>query len=106
MPGGIAERLGRCNFKGGPMSESSDRAILDLIRREGPLTVAALAGRLGVTATAVRNRLTRLVEAGLVERQAEAGGRGRPRHAYRASADGPPARSELRRAGRRRSGTS
>jgi len=67
------------------MSESSDRALLDLIRREGPLSVAALAGRLGVTATAVRNRLSRLVESGLVERQAEQGGRGRPRHAYQAS---------------------
>ena len=58
------------------MSESSDRALLDLIRREGPLTVAELADRLGVTATAVRNRLARLVESGLVERRAESGGRG------------------------------
>ena len=68
------------------MAESSDRTLLDLIRREGPLTVAEMAGRLGVTATAVRNRLARLVETGLVERRAESGGRGRPRHAYRASA--------------------
>ncbi len=67
------------------MSESSDRPLLDLIRRDGPLTVAAMAGRLGVTATAVRNRLTRLVEAGLVERRAESGGRGRPKHTYTAS---------------------
>src|SRR5579875_2235077 len=67
------------------MSESSDRALLDRIRREGPLTVAELADRLGVTATAVRNRLARLVEAGLVERRAEAAGRGRPRHVYLAS---------------------
>ena len=67
------------------MSESSDRPLLDLIRRDGPLTVAAMADRLGVTATAVRNRLTRLVEAGLVERRAESGGRGRPKHTYTAS---------------------
>jgi predicted ArsR family transcriptional regulator len=33
----------------------------------------------------VRNRLTRLVGAGLVERRTEHGGRGRPRHAYQAS---------------------
>ncbi len=71
------------------MSESSDRPLLDLIRREGPLTVAEMADRLKVTATAVRNRLTRLVESGLIERRAEheAGGRGRPKHTYRASAE-------------------
>jgi DNA-binding Lrp family transcriptional regulator len=51
------------------MSESSDRALLDLIRRGGPLTVADMAANLGVTATAIRNRLTRLLGAGLVERQ-------------------------------------
>jgi predicted ArsR family transcriptional regulator len=42
---------------------------------------------LGVTGTAVRNRLTRLLESGLVERRAEARGRGRPRHAYQASVE-------------------
>jgi predicted ArsR family transcriptional regulator len=69
------------------MSESSDRPLLDLIRREGPLTIVEMAGRLGVTPTAVRNRLSRLVESGLVERRAEVGGRGRPRHTYRASVE-------------------
>jgi predicted ArsR family transcriptional regulator len=67
------------------MSESSDRALLDLIRRCGPLTVTEMATSLGVTATAVRNRLARLLGDGLVERQAEHGGRGRPRHAYQVS---------------------
>lgn len=67
------------------MSETSDRPLLDLLRRHGPLTIVELADRLGVTATAVRVRLTRLVGSGLVERQAEAGGRGRPKHRYRAS---------------------
>jgi predicted ArsR family transcriptional regulator len=42
---------------------------------------------LGVTPTAVRNRLSRLVESGLVERRAEQGERGRPRHTYRASVE-------------------
>jgi predicted ArsR family transcriptional regulator len=69
------------------MSESSDRPLLDLIRRDGPLTIVEMAGRLGVTPTAVRNRLSRLVESGLVERRAEAGARGRPRHTYRASVE-------------------
>jgi len=40
-----------------------------------------------VTGTAVRNRLSRLLESGLVERRAEARGRGRPRHAYQASVE-------------------
>jgi predicted ArsR family transcriptional regulator len=68
------------------MSESSDRPLLDLIRREGPLTVVDMAARLVVTPTAIRNRLSRLVESGLVERRAESVGRGRPRHTYTASA--------------------
>jgi len=67
------------------MIESSDRPLLDVIRRHGPLTVAELGDWLGVTHTAVRNRLTRLVESGMVERRSEQGGRGRPKHTYRAS---------------------
>ena len=67
------------------MTESSDRALLDLIRRGGPLTVAEMAASLGVTGTAIRNRLARLLGDGLVERRAEHGARGRPRHAYQVS---------------------
>jgi len=69
------------------MSESSDRPLLDLIRRRGPLTVAEMAEALGVTPTAIRNRLTRLMGSGMVERLTEHGGRGRPRHAYQASVE-------------------
>jgi predicted ArsR family transcriptional regulator len=69
------------------MSESSDRVLLDLIRRGGPLTVGDMATSLGVTATAIRNRLTRLLGAGLVERQAEHQDRGRPKHTYRVSVE-------------------
>jgi predicted ArsR family transcriptional regulator len=69
------------------MSESSDRPLLDLIRREGPLSVTEMADKLGVTATAIRNRLTRLLGSGLVERKSESVGRGRPRHTYQASAE-------------------
>src|SRR3954454_1523357 len=67
------------------MSESSDRPLLDLIRRRGPLTVLEMAASLGVTPTAIRVRLGRLVGSGLVERQVENRGRGRPRHSYQAS---------------------
>ena len=67
------------------MSESSDRELLDLIRRCGPVTVVEMEARLGVTGTAIRNRLARLLGTGLVERKAEHQGRGRPRHTYEAS---------------------
>lgn len=67
------------------MTDSPDRPLLDLIRRQGPITIAALAQAMGVTPTAVRNRLGRLVEAGMVERRAESAGRGRPRYTYQAS---------------------
>ena len=69
------------------MSESSDRELLDLIRRGGPLTVAEMARQLAVTGTAVRNRLSRLLATGLVERKSEHGARGRPRHRYQASVE-------------------
>jgi predicted ArsR family transcriptional regulator len=46
-----------------------------------------MAEALGVTATAIRNRLVRLLGSGLVERKSESVGRGRPRHAYLASAE-------------------
>lgn len=70
-----------------PILESSDRPLLDLIRRRGPLTVTDMASELSVTPTAVRNRLTRLVGSGMVERKTEHGKRGRPRHTYQASTE-------------------
>jgi predicted ArsR family transcriptional regulator len=69
------------------MSESSDRALLDVIRRGGPLSVVEMAATLGVTDTAIRNRLARLVGARLVERHAEHRGRGRPRDVYQVSVE-------------------
>jgi predicted ArsR family transcriptional regulator len=69
----------------GPTSqppESADRTIVDFLRRKGEATVADLVELLGVTATAVRQRLTRLMDQGLVARQSEAAGRGRPTHRY------------------------
>jgi predicted ArsR family transcriptional regulator len=69
------------------MSETADRALLDLIRRDGPMTVSEMSATLGVTGTAVRNRLSRLLGAGLVERHCRRQGRGRPQHAYRVSVE-------------------
>jgi predicted ArsR family transcriptional regulator len=63
-------------------SELSDRTIVDYLRRQVDATVNDMVEFTGVTATAVRQRLTRLMEQGLVARQSEAAGRGRPMHHY------------------------
>lgn len=68
-------------------SDGSDRPLLDMIRRKGPLSVPEMAESFGVTATAIRNRLARLVASGLVEAHSEPHGRGRPKHVYQASAE-------------------
>lgn len=62
--------------------EISDARLLDLIGRSQSLSIADLIQACGVTATAVRQRLTRLMEQGLVERMKNSHGRGRPEHRY------------------------
>lgn len=64
------------------VTESSDIGILDLLRKVGPLGVAELATATQVTATAVRQRLVRLMAQGLVDRELARAGRGRPSHRY------------------------
>ncbi len=61
---------------------SSDIAVLDLLRRSGPLKVSQVATATGVTATAVRGRLKRLMAQRLIDRVLVRGGRGRPSHGY------------------------
>lgn len=63
-------------------SETSDKAILDHLRRVGAATVVDLAQQMGVTATAIRQRLQRLMADGLIARRAQRKGRGRPNHRY------------------------
>jgi DeoR family suf operon transcriptional repressor len=65
------------------------RAILNLLKRNGPLDVAAVARELALTAAAVRLQLTRLEEDGLLHHTDEVpdgGRRGRPRHVYELTA--------------------
>jgi predicted ArsR family transcriptional regulator len=62
--------------------ESSDKTLLDCMRREGAVTIAALVAEMGVTATAVRQRLQRLMAEGLIQRQTQRQSRGRPNHRY------------------------
>jgi len=59
-----------------------DQAIVDYLRRHQKASISKLAELLGVTATAVRQRLARLMKQGLVLREAEPAGRGRPTHRY------------------------
>jgi predicted ArsR family transcriptional regulator len=77
--------------KGSVMAETvlqSDKAMLDLLRSRDALTVSELAAEMGVTATAVRQRLTRLLAQGLICRHASKEGRGRPSHHYRLTEKG------------------
>lgn len=71
-------------------SSSSDAALVEFLRVEGGAGVGDLATALGVTATAVRQRLDRLMKAGLVERSGGVKplGRGRPAHRYDLTAKG------------------
>jgi len=59
-----------------------DQLVLDLLRRHEGLTVVDLTDKLEVTATAVRQRLDRLENAGYVERRKNSVGRGRPTFSY------------------------
>ncbi|MCG8448907.1 MAG: MarR family transcriptional regulator [Pirellulales bacterium] len=66
----------------------SDRDILDFLRREGACSINELLEFASVTATAIRHRLNRLMEQGLVVRRSESAGRGRPTHQYSLSRAG------------------
>jgi DeoR family transcriptional regulator, suf operon transcriptional repressor len=61
------------------------RAILNVLKRQGPLDASAVAGALSLTPAAVRLQLGRLEEDGLLEHREEAAAdarRGRPRHVF------------------------
>lgn len=61
---------------------NSDSDLLDLMRIAGPMSVPELADAMEVTATAVRQRLTRLLGQSMIQREAIRAGRGRPKHRY------------------------
>jgi len=63
-------------------AETSDQVILDYLRRDGTARISDLVAETGVTATAVRQRIGRLMSDGLIERHTERHGRGRPNHRY------------------------
>ena len=61
---------------------SVDRELLDALRSGESMGIHELIERLGVTATAVRQRIERMLEGGLVEREKVVAGRGRPTYSY------------------------
>jgi DeoR family suf operon transcriptional repressor len=69
-------------------AETSDDVLLNYLRRNGPARISDLVTEAGVTATAVRQRIQRLMTDGLIERHAEKIGRGRPNHRYALTAKG------------------
>jgi DeoR family transcriptional regulator, suf operon transcriptional repressor len=71
-----------------PEQRSTDSAVIELLRLQDSLEIGDLATGLGVTATAVRQRLDRLMQAGIVDRITVAKPRGRPSHAYSLTAAG------------------
>jgi DeoR family transcriptional regulator, suf operon transcriptional repressor len=66
--------------------ESSDRGVIELLQQRGQLSVSDLTAAMKVTATAVRQRLSRLMRQDLVRREAmhseTVKSRGRPTHRY------------------------
>jgi predicted ArsR family transcriptional regulator len=69
-----------------PKSPSGRAAVLDLIKREGPIASEDLAARLGVTAMAIRQHLAGLESEGLAVHEARGGARGRPAKLWQATA--------------------
>jgi len=62
--------------------EPMDELFLQQIHQSRGKTVDELCETAGITATAVRQRLLRLQNQGLIERQTVRSGRGRPHHVY------------------------
>lgn len=68
--------------------EESDAEFLNELHRLGPTTVHDICDAVGVTATAVRQRLLRLQGSALVARDLVRTGRGRPHFVYRVTETG------------------
>src|ERR1041385_8868908 len=68
--------------------EQSDGQFLNELHRIGPQTVQAICTAIGVTATAIRQRLSRLQGNGFVARDLVRSGRGRPHYVYRVTDKG------------------
>ena len=71
-----------------PTVRSVDREVLLVLRGKEPLGIGDLMDHLNVTATAVRQRIERLLQMGLIAREKIVAGRGRPTFRYRLTVAG------------------
>jgi len=71
-----------------PTIDSRDRDILNFLHREGGAGVQDLCDLLGVTRTAIRQRISRMQGSGLLACEQESQSRGRPKNVYRVTDDG------------------
>ncbi len=65
-----------------------DRELLVAMRGGEPMSVGELTETLGVTATAIRQRIDRMLEMGLIDRDKIVAGRGRPTYRYVITVEG------------------
>ena len=70
------------------LGDDRDREILEFLHRCGGADVLELCELLGVTRTAIRQRISRLELTGLVRCELQSQARGRPRHVYRVTSEG------------------
>ncbi len=68
--------------------DQSDHEFLSVLQRQSPATVQKLCEAIGVTATAVRQKLMRFQAEGLVDREVTRQDRGRPLHTYQLTNQG------------------
>ncbi|REJ87474.1 MAG: MarR family transcriptional regulator [Planctomycetota bacterium] len=71
-----------------PGLSESDRTVLDCLHRLVKASVPELSESLGVTPSAVRQKLARMEAAGLVSKETIREGRGRPHHEFRLTDNG------------------
>ncbi len=62
--------------------DESDQAVLQWLQQQGQATIQDLCDTMAVTATAIRQRLNRLQDMGLIDRDTIRASRGRPHHVY------------------------
>lgn len=79
---GEVGQSGRSDRPGEPL-RWVDSQLLQALCQSGPTGVGELMSKLGVTATAIRQRIERLLDAGLIDREKVVSGRGRPSFVYR-----------------------
>ena len=71
-----------------PALDDGDRQLLEQLNRLRSATIPVLCDVMGVTATAVRIRITRLQAAGMIQRETIKADRGRPHHEYKVTQSG------------------